>query len=191
MCKDIWPAAEVCMFEPQPDKKPVLERLVRATPGLTLRTEVLGDRPGQQVVFQLAESGSSTMEFLPGSSTVPSIVLRTATLSNALAGTAFARPHLIKLDVQGAEMKVLSGGQDVLQAAEVVMLEVSLIEEYRDAPLFADVMAYMAEQGFLVQDICTIFRNTADQTMNEADVIFIRKGSPLARVGHPPLQTGR
>lgn len=184
MCKDIWPAAEICMFEPQPDKKAALEQLARATPGVTLRTELLGDSPGQDVAFHLAETGSSTLDLLVGPDTVRSIVLRTETLSSALAGTAFARPDLIKVDVQGAELKVLNGGQDVLQAAEVVMLEVSLIEEYRDSPLFADVVAYMAQRGFLVQDVCTIFRNTPDQSMNEADVIFVRKGSPLIQPGH-------
>jgi FkbM family methyltransferase len=180
MCKEIWPSAQVCMFEPQPQKRPGLERLAQSMPGIMLRTELLGDSSGREVAFHLAETGSSTLELLTGPTDVGTIMLHTQTLSSVLAGTPFARPDLVKVDVQGAELQVLDGGQDVLQAAEVVMLEVSLIEEYRGSPLFADVVAYMAQKGFLVHDICTIFRNTPDQSMNEADVIFVRKGSSLA-----------
>lgn len=178
MCKEVWPQAAVCMFEPQPDKRAGLERLVQSMPGLTLRTELLGSVAGENVTFHLAQSGSSSLNLLakPGA---PSIRLQTQTLTHAVAGTPFARPDFIKVDVQGAELSVLEGGKDVMAAAEVVMLEVALIEEYEGGPLFADVVAYMAERGFVVHDICTIFRNTATQSMNEADVIFVRKGSFL------------
>jgi len=178
MCKDVWPGASVCMFEPQPDKKARLEELCRSLPGLTLRAALLSDASGQEVDFNLAETGSSALSLRskPGA---PQIRLRTQTLSEAVGGTQFARPDLIKVDVQGAEIKVLEGGQDVLAAAEVVMLEVSLIEEYSGGPLFADVIAYMAQRGLVVHDICTIFRNRVSQSMNEADVIFVRRGSSL------------
>ena len=55
--------------------------------------------------------------------------------------------------------------------------EVALIEQYVGGPLFADVVGYMAQRGLFVHDICTIFRNTPDQSMNEADVIFARRGT--------------
>lgn len=178
MCREVWPQAAVCMFEPQPDKRAVLESLVRSMPGVTLRSELLGREAGQEVEFHLAESGSSSLSLLAKPHS-PSIRLVTQTLSRAVAGTVFAKPDLIKVDVQGAELDVLDGGPEVLAAAEVVMLEVALVEEYAGGPLFADVVSYMAQRGFLVHDICTIFRNTASQSMNEADVIFVRCGSPL------------
>lgn len=174
MCKDIWPEANVCMFEPQPNKKPLLEALTHSLPGVTLRTALLSDVPGQQVDFHLAETGSSALSLM-AKPDAPTIRLGTQTLSSAVAGTSFAKPQMIKVDVQGAELKVLSGGEDVLAAAQVVVLEVALLEQYVGGPLFADVIAYMAQRGLFVHDICTIFRNTPDQSMNEADVIFARR----------------
>jgi FkbM family methyltransferase len=175
MCKDIWPAANVCMFEPQPDKAPVLEALTHSLQGVTLRAALLSDIPGQEVDFHLSETGSSALNLL-AKPNAPTIRLRTETLSTAVAGTPFAKPQMIKVDVQGAELKVLDGGQDVLAAAQVVVLEVALVEQYAGGPLFADVVAYMAQRGLFVHDICTIFRNTPDQSMNEADIIFVRPG---------------
>jgi FkbM family methyltransferase len=178
MCKDVWPESNVCMFEPQPSKKDRLEAICRELPGVSLKTSLLSNTDGEEAIFHLAESGSSTLDLLskPGTQ---NITLRTSTLSSVVANTPFAKPDMIKVDVQGAELKVLDGGQDVLSAAQVVMLEVSLVEEYIGSPLFAEVIAYMAARGFLVHDICTVWRNTVSGSMNEADVIFVRKDSPL------------
>jgi FkbM family methyltransferase len=174
MCKEIWPAAQVCMFEPQPDKQPRLEALARSMPGVTLKTALLADSAGQEVTFNLSESGSSALPLI-AKPTAPTIRLRTQRLSDVVAGTPFARPQLIKVDVQGAELKVLDGAPDVLAAAQFVMLEVALVEEYAGGPLLSEVVSYMAQRDFQVHDICTIFRNTPDQSMNEADIIFARR----------------
>jgi FkbM family methyltransferase len=178
MCKGIWPEARVCMFEPQEDKRPGLERLVRELPGVELKTTLLGDKPDVRVTFYKAESGSSTymLKSEPG---LKPVELPSTTLAWALEGTPFAKPDLIKVDVQGAELKVLSGGPEVLAAAEVVILETALVEEYAGAPLFAEVIEFMARRGLVVHDICTIWRNTNSESMNEADVIFVRENSPL------------
>lgn len=177
-CKDVWPDANVCIFEPQPDKHAGLTALARQLPGITLRTDLLSDVAGREVTFSLAQSGSSTLPLVDRPD-APKIQLLTQTLSAAVAGTPFAKPDMIKVDVQGAELAVLEGGREVLQTAEVVLLEVALVEEYLGGPLFASVIAYMAERGFRVHDICTIFRNPNSQSMNEADVIFVREGSAL------------
>ena len=177
-CKDVWPDAEVCIFEPQPDKHAGLTALARDLPGVTLRTELLSDVAGQEVTFSLAQSGSSSLPLLDKPN-APTILLRTQTLAAAVAGTPFAKPDLVKVDVQGAELAVLDGARGVLDFAEVVLLEVALVEEYRGGPLFAQVIAYMAERGFRVHDICTIFRNPQSHSMNEADVIFVRHDSAL------------
>jgi hypothetical protein len=145
-------------------------------PGVTLCPELLSDVAGEEVPFRLVETGSSTMG-LRSKPDAPTIMLHTQTLANAVQGTPFAMPDMIKVDVQGAELKVLNGGQAVLAAANVVMLEVSLIQEYIGGPLFAEVISYMAERGLMVHDICTIFRNTCNQAMNEADIIFVRTGA--------------
>ncbi|MEJ0005149.1 MAG: FkbM family methyltransferase [Steroidobacteraceae bacterium] len=187
MCKDIWPNLRICMFEAQPEKAPGLQALTRSLSGLELRMALLSDLPDQEVAFHLAESGSSSLTMLSNPD-APTTRLRTQTLSQLVKGTEFERPDFIKVDVQGAELQVLDGGQDVLAAAQVVMLEVSVIEEYVQGPLFADVIAYMADRGLLVHDICTIFRHTPSRAMNEVDVIFARRDSVLNASRRPASQ---
>jgi len=58
-------------------------------------------------------------------------------------------PVFLKLDVQGYELEVLRGGNNLLSKTEVVVLECSLIEYNTGAPLIADVISFMKDRGFL------------------------------------------
>jgi len=55
----------------------------------------------------------------------------------------------IKIDVQGAELAVLSNASRALASALVVQVEVEFIELYKGQPLFADVDVLMRSAGFL------------------------------------------
>ena len=41
------------------------------------------------------------------------------------------------------------------------------------------VVAFMAAQGFRVYDLCTIWRNSRNKSMIEADLIFARPQCPI------------
>lgn len=183
MSKEIWPDAKVCMFEPQPDKRSVLDGVMRQFPNVELRPTCLGEVPDTTVRFFLHESGSSTHELLEQPDLKP-VELPSTTLSKAVAGTPFAAPDLIKVDVQGAELSVLRGGLDVLSRAQAVVLEVSVVDSYKGAPLFAEVIRFMDEHGFVASEIGTIWRNCRSESMKEVDIIFIRKDSTLLDQKH-------
>jgi FkbM family methyltransferase len=54
----------------------------------------------------------------------------------------------IKIDVQGAELAVLSNATRALASALVVQVEVEFVEMYKGQPLFGDVDALMRRNGF-------------------------------------------
>jgi FkbM family methyltransferase len=55
----------------------------------------------------------------------------------------------IKIDVQGATLDVIRGGNEVLKAALVVQCEVEFVPLYEGEPLFAEVDQAMRELGYL------------------------------------------
>lgn len=55
---------------------------------------------------------------------------------------------LLKIDVQGGELKVLKGAPKLLSQTLVVMTEVEFAPLYKDQPLFSDVDRFLREQGF-------------------------------------------
>jgi len=87
-------------------------------------------------------------------------------------------PLLIKLDVQGAELDVLSGGDHALALAEVVQLEVALMSYNQGAPDINRVLRFMAERGFVFFDICG-FVKPIPRYLSQIDVLFVRKESKL------------
>ncbi len=55
---------------------------------------------------------------------------------------------LLKLDVQGAELSVLSHAHRALSSTLVIQTEVEFVELYKGQPLFGDVDTFMRKQGF-------------------------------------------
>lgn len=60
---------------------------------------------------------------------------------------------LIKIDVQGAELDILKGGEKTVKNASYALLELSLVDYNQGAPLIGEVVEKMVEYGFCMLDI--------------------------------------
>ena len=183
LCKRIWPEAHILMFEPQPAKAQQLKETISGCRDVQLMATLLGEAEEDRVQFHLMESGSSVLP-TAAHPDAPTIQLPSTTLAKATTGTEFASPNLIKIDVQGYELKVLKGGLAVLRAAEVVVMEVSLFPTYEGSPVMHEMIDFMVVNGFRPFDICTLWRNTPTRSMDQADVIFAKKSSTLFAARH-------
>ncbi|MEK6675405.1 MAG: FkbM family methyltransferase [Planctomycetota bacterium] len=83
------------------------------------------------------------------------------------------RIDIIKLDVQGAELKALYGASEVLQSAKLILLEVSFVKIYKDCPLFPEIDAFLTECGFRRHALYP-----SDQPHNWADALYARVNNP-------------
>ncbi len=147
---------------------------------------LLGPEDDKQVEFFVMESGSSVFE--ENSPLEREIVKKKTARLDTIAGEQ--RPDFLKLDVQGFELQVLSGATQILKSVEAVMMEVSLIEINKGAPMLAEVVQFMAERGFEVGDILEIHRRPLDQATNQVDLFC--KARPPATVRSTPLRlTGK
>ena len=178
LCKRVFPAAKVLMIEPQPGCAGSLDRVCRSLPGVERLQALLGATEHPAVPFHENRSASSVLDEAERDAP-PSLVLPATTLDVATDGTAFARPDFIKLDVQGYELEVLKGGDRALGAAEAALLEVNLIEVYRGAPLFDEVVSFMGGRGLRLYDICGLMRRPYDGSLWQMDAVFVRATSPL------------
>ncbi len=90
-------------------------------------------------------------------------------------------PYLIKIDVQGGELKVLAGAEGLLQDTDAVILEVSLFGFFVDGPQFSDVVSTMKSYGFVVYEIFDARNRPFDGALAQVDMLFVREDSPLRR----------
>ena len=84
-------------------------------------------------------------------------------------------PYFMKIDVQGAELDVLLGAEEILQNTEYVLLEVSLFEFFKGGPLFYDVVTFMKSRGFAAYDIFGLQYRVLDNALSQADTAFVKE----------------
>lgn len=96
-------------------------------------------------------------------------------LSNAIEEIDVVYPLLLKMDVQGFEDKVISGGADVISKAKIIIVEVSFEQLYNNSPIFDDIYLVMKEKGFAYKGNLEQLVSPLDGKYLQADAIFVSK----------------
>ncbi len=173
--RSVFPEAGVLMIEAQREHGRALSALAAGSGGRVEYTSALLGPPGlDSVDFAVLEdaAGGTGSSVLPERSDVPRRVERlpVQTLDSLVAGHRFGQPDFVKLDVQGYELQVLAGASAVLQAQPLVLLEVSLLEYNAGAPLAHEVIAWLAERGYLMAEVFDLSRRNG--VMVQVDLLF-------------------
>src|SRR5262249_15440584 len=160
------------MIEPSPERFLLLHQLCSRDERLSATEALVGSTEGM-VSFREQQSNSGVV-VEPGVDTVAMVVRPLDTL---LAGTIFAHPELIKVDVQGYDLEVLKGATSTLRSVEVVVVELSLIQLHPVAPSFRDMVDWLDDRGFRILEFCGFIRRPVDDALWQIDAVFVRKGS--------------
>ncbi len=136
----------------------------RTTPGVTFLPCALSSQHGERPFHLLVAEGSSSLfapnyPFInrtvaePGYRLQRELRLTTKPLDAALAEESIRGIDFIKIDTEGYELEILKGAPDTLKDVFAVELEVWFNPVFVGAPLFRDVDAFMAAQGFTLFDV--------------------------------------
>jgi FkbM family methyltransferase len=179
MACSVFPSSRILMFDGNPENDFALQNAVREI-GIGSKHSIclLGREKRDAVTFFQMGTGSSVLPELTAFERNP-VSLPMNTLDNMFEETELRVPLLLKLDVQGFELEVLEGGRRTLSLADVVILESSLLQYNEGAPLFAEVVALMSNEGFVVFDFCGQNRRESDGVLFQTDIAFVRRQSPL------------
>lgn len=79
---------------------------------------------------------------------------------------------LIKIDTQGSELDILSGGSQLCSKAKGILLEVSLTQYNENSPLYNEVIEFMDNFGFKKAEILD---ETIHPLVHQQDILFIKK----------------
>lgn len=175
--KSIFQGANIMMIEGQEAKESVLLEKSKSIENSSVVIALLGAEE-KEVEFNIYETASSVFK----EDNETNAQIKTAKLSlldDIVANTKFENVDLIKLDTQGYELEILKGATKTLQSAQIVLMEVSLLEIYKGAPLAHEVITYMNNKGFILYDICSMMRRPFDKALFQTDFLFIKKGHSL------------
>jgi len=84
-------------------------------------------------------------------------------------------PFLLKVDAQSSELHVLGGAIRTMEAAEVIILEVSLFQFTENGSQFFDILAFLKQKGFVVYDIVGHNYRPLDHALAEVDIVFVKE----------------
>lgn len=171
--KQVWPDSKIICFEAME----ACEFLYKES-NVAYTIATLGDCEREVEFYEnyLLPSGNSyyreNEEVNPGASMFfndsNKKIKKLVTLDDVVDKNNYPFPDLIKIDVQGAEMDVLKGAQNVLKNCKHLILELQHVQYNKGAPLHTEMLDYCKFIGF---DLVTpLFSNNGP----DGDYHFIR-----------------
>ena len=179
---NFFPNSKYILFDADDNNIKYLDKLKSSNKNIDYKIILLSDDE-KDYDFYSMESGSSIFEeqtnYFRKIKKVKSSLLYNE-LPNEIKNT---KSNLIKLDVQGAELKIISGLKELINNFEVIILEVSLHKYNKGSPLFYDVISHMQNNNFILYDIYDLKRlGDQDSYLLQFDCVFLRENSDLLKV---------
>jgi FkbM family methyltransferase len=176
-CHGIFPHAHYVLVEPLKEYKPFLEEVTRSIPTAEYILAAAAASAGKAVINVHPDLVGSSLNLEDEDSGVNGVprTVDAIRLDSLITHGRTTPPFLLKIDVQGAELDVLSGAEGVLQETEYVLLEVSFFEFFQEGPQFHEVVAFMKSAGFFTYDICGLQHRPLDGALSQADMAFVKE----------------
>ena len=176
---DVFPRVRHHLFEPVDLHFPVIEKNYRNL-DYKLHHVALSDSVGTSYLALKSIHGTSQIthaQVTPRMVTaddVPGLVsckeITRTTLDALMQDEGLTGGVLLKVDVDGHEIPILKGAQDVLTKAAVVVVEAPL--NRTKMPAFFLRSNFLIERGFLLQDVVDLAYY--DGVLWQADLVFVR-----------------
>lgn len=180
----LFPAATIHAVEPQPGCAGALDAIAKPYEGSLVVHQVALCNPaddGGTLTLSTDATQSSTGAHVvdgPSSGAVVSVPCITIDRLTAPARVRGGR-WFVKLDLQGYELRALAGAKETLKQTDVVLTEVSFYAQAYEPPI-ADLVAFLAVEGFELYDIASLYARPRDNRPRQGDFIFIRRDCALA-----------
>jgi FkbM family methyltransferase len=174
---------QIVSFEPLAASFELLSAAADRDPGWTAVHTALSDASGSAEIHVAGNASSSSLLPMderhliaaPKSRYVATEAVPLARLDDLEAGASDAQSVMLKLDVQGAEDKVLGGAPRTIERCQLVEVELSLVPLYTGGPLFEDMLLLLGNLGFELAAVRTALADPASGRALQLDGLFVRR----------------
>ena len=183
MCwKDWCPNARIHAFEPDHIAYQALKAAFSNDESIVISPLGIGDCESKETFYYMPGSSVSSsflehdeeawnkLKFETGD--IEQRELEITTLDNYIASHSIDSIYLIKIDIQGYELRALKGATRTLTHTRYVLVESGIQPLYKNAPIFTQVYEFMVSQGFHLMN----FRawHEGNDVLMETDMLFRR-----------------
>jgi FkbM family methyltransferase len=121
----VWPKARYFLFEPLSERQAGLEKLRRLHPNVDYILAGAADGP-ERLSLGVYPDRLDESSFCYGGT--ENRTVNTVTVDDLMRQSRFPQPQFIKIDVQGFEIKVLTGAAAAMVACDPILMEMQLAE---------------------------------------------------------------
>lgn len=185
---EVLPRATFELFEAWvgPQYADALAAVLRRRPDFRVHRFALGRENGTiRLNVQANHAGNSLIQS-DWDGIVEKLPVPVRRLDDAVIGLNLRPPDLIKIDVQGFELKILEGGEQTCRQAKALMLETWLYRGYGpETPLLHEIVDWVAAREFSLATFGGSWVSPDELKMWSVDAFFVRNDilSDAARRG--------
>ena len=168
-----WPNSRVCAFEASRDLVVQLCKQYGKNPRVTVHDKALSNKDGK-IKFNITEYIGTASILKPSlqskkfNGSKVSIV-KTVQVDCTRLDTILPHVDMLKLDVQGSEIKALEGSVKLFDKIKLILVEVMFYAAYDNEPLFCDINSFLDKNDFQLFNIYNMSTNeTGKLTFGEA-----------------------
>ena len=151
--------------------------------GVEVISTAVGDFDGKTNFFinldsqvsSLLKIGSDRKSIFPKSVVLKNKNIPIVTIDSLLKQRIVQEPILLKLDVQGAEEKVLIGAEASLMKIKWILIEISFLNLYHGEPTLDNLNDKMSAKGFKFVGVMNYHMSPDCKKIIEMDALFVRQ----------------
>jgi FkbM family methyltransferase len=165
VARKVFPRARILSFEPLVEPIQIFKRVFEHDRNITLYPYAIGREKMSSTIHVSREDDSSSLlpitgtqtDIFPGSAEKETRQVMVYPLSQLIDPSCIPPASLLKIDVQGYELDVLQGCEDILQKFSHLYVECSFVELYEGQALAHQIIAWLEARNFLLSSIHNIY----------------------------------
>jgi len=165
IARKVFPLAKIHSFEPLEEPAQIFKRIFGGDPNVTLHICAIGREKTTATIHITRDDDSSSLlpvtklqsGLFTGATEKETRQVPVLPLSQALGGAVIPPASLLKIDVQGFELEVLKGCEDILRKFSHLYIECSFIELYEGQALAHEVISYLDQFGFALTGVYNLY----------------------------------
>jgi FkbM family methyltransferase len=176
---DAFPEAFVLLIEPIQEWQTLLLRVLKDRPHEFVPVACWDSETSLEMGVHHDPAASSLYEYARLVEPSTTVSVDAKRLDTIVSERTLSAPLLLKVDVQGAELRVLRGTTAILEAVEVVIVEATLRHAFVEGPLIDDLCAWAGENGYRMFDIFGGHASERGRVLEQVDLAFVREGTAV------------
>jgi FkbM family methyltransferase len=180
--RKIFPFAKVYSFEPLSEPIQIYKRIFDRDPNVILYPFAIGKEKKITTIYVTKDDDSSSLlpitkmqsNLFPGAVEKETRQVMVCPLSQLIDPVLIPPASLLKIDVQGYELDVLQGCEDILQYFSHLYVECSFIELYAGQALAHQILAWLEERNFILSGVHNLYYGKNGMSV-QGDFLFTQK----------------